>query len=128
MAALAADRNLLFGLLAFQNNLIDRHALLDAFDRWVQDRSTQRRPGWSSLARPTDSASGIGGVRSKSRVAPGRTDHPGIGRWDRARSSMQFPSQTRLGGSAPAECEPERGRASLADRLDRVSHGPAAGA
>jgi serine/threonine-protein kinase len=33
-----ADRNLLFGLLALQNNFIDRDALLDAVNRWVHDR------------------------------------------------------------------------------------------
>jgi serine/threonine-protein kinase len=36
----SADRNLLFGLLALQNNFIDRDGLLDAFQRWVNDRST----------------------------------------------------------------------------------------
>jgi serine/threonine-protein kinase len=39
MARVDADRNLLFGLLALQNNLINRDALLDAFSRWVHDRS-----------------------------------------------------------------------------------------
>jgi serine/threonine protein kinase/Flp pilus assembly protein TadD len=34
-----ADRNLLFGVLALQNNFIDRHALVAAFDRWVADKS-----------------------------------------------------------------------------------------
>ena len=32
-------RNLLFGLLAFQNNFIDRRALLAAFDAWTPDKS-----------------------------------------------------------------------------------------
>ncbi len=32
-------RNLLFGLLAFQNNFIDRRALLAAFDAWTADKS-----------------------------------------------------------------------------------------
>src|SRR4051812_43254277 len=32
-------RNLLFGLLAFQNNFIDRPALLAAFDVWMGDKS-----------------------------------------------------------------------------------------
>jgi hypothetical protein len=32
-------RNLLFGLLAFQNNFIDRRALLAAFDVWTTDHS-----------------------------------------------------------------------------------------
>jgi serine/threonine protein kinase len=35
----SADCNLLFGLLALQNNFIDRDALLDAFSRWVHDRA-----------------------------------------------------------------------------------------
>jgi hypothetical protein len=34
-----ADRNLLFGILAFQNNFIDRQALLAAFDRWTGDKN-----------------------------------------------------------------------------------------
>ena len=32
-------RNLLFGLLALQNNFIDRDALLAAFNTWVADKS-----------------------------------------------------------------------------------------
>jgi serine/threonine-protein kinase len=39
MVPINADRNLLFGLLALQNNFIDRDALLDAFSRWVHDRT-----------------------------------------------------------------------------------------
>jgi serine/threonine-protein kinase len=35
----AAARNLLFALLAFQNNFIDRDALLGGFNAWVADRS-----------------------------------------------------------------------------------------
>ena len=34
-----ASCNLLFGLLAFQNNFIDRDALLGAFNTWVTDKS-----------------------------------------------------------------------------------------
>ena len=34
-----ADHNLLFGLLALQNNFIDRDALVGAFHRWVADQS-----------------------------------------------------------------------------------------
>lgn len=34
----AADRNLLLGLLALQNNLIDRRQLVRAFDDWVVDK------------------------------------------------------------------------------------------
>ncbi len=38
MPPVGASRNLLFGLLALQNNFIDRDALLDAFNRWVHDK------------------------------------------------------------------------------------------
>jgi hypothetical protein len=33
------DRNLLFGILAFQLNFIDRQAFLAAFDRWTTPKS-----------------------------------------------------------------------------------------
>ena len=39
IARVDADHNLLLGLLALQNNFIDRDALLDAFSRWVHDRA-----------------------------------------------------------------------------------------
>ena len=35
----AADRNLLFGLLALQNGLIDRGVLVDAFPGWTLHKS-----------------------------------------------------------------------------------------
>ena len=35
----AADRELLFGLLALQNNFVDREALLGAFNAWVADKA-----------------------------------------------------------------------------------------
>jgi hypothetical protein len=38
MAAIAADRNLLFGLLALQNGLINQAQLVDAFQAWTLDR------------------------------------------------------------------------------------------
>ena len=34
----AADRHLLFGLLALQNGLIDQGALVAAFQAWTRDR------------------------------------------------------------------------------------------
>jgi serine/threonine protein kinase len=39
MAALAADRNLLFGLLALQNGLINQAQLVAAFQAWTLDKS-----------------------------------------------------------------------------------------
>jgi serine/threonine-protein kinase len=39
MAAVAADRNLLFGLLALQNGLINQRQLVAAFQAWTLDRA-----------------------------------------------------------------------------------------
>src|SRR3954466_278473 len=39
MAAIAADRNLLFGLLALQNGLIDQVQLVAAFQAWTRDKA-----------------------------------------------------------------------------------------
>jgi serine/threonine-protein kinase len=39
MAAIAADRHLLFGLLALQNGLIDQAGLFDAFQAWARDKT-----------------------------------------------------------------------------------------
>jgi serine/threonine-protein kinase len=39
MAAIAADRDLLFGLLALQNGLIDQGALVAAFQAWTRDKA-----------------------------------------------------------------------------------------
>src|SRR5437763_8164528 len=39
MARVDADRNLLFGLLALQNNFVGRDALVAAFGAWVADKS-----------------------------------------------------------------------------------------
>jgi hypothetical protein len=35
----AVDRNLLFGILALQNNFIDRETLLSAFNSWIVNKS-----------------------------------------------------------------------------------------
>ena len=43
-----ADRNLLLGLLALQNDFIDRDALVDGFHRWVGDRSSHSTRSCSS--------------------------------------------------------------------------------
>src|SRR5205814_2537126 len=39
MATAAADRNLLFGLLALQNGLIDQVQLVAAFQAWTRDKA-----------------------------------------------------------------------------------------
>src|SRR6187455_501440 len=38
MTAVAADRDLLFGLIALQNGLIDQGQLVAAFHAWTRDR------------------------------------------------------------------------------------------
>jgi hypothetical protein len=38
MAAIAADRDLLFGLLALQNGLIDQVQLVAGFQAWTRDK------------------------------------------------------------------------------------------
>jgi hypothetical protein len=39
MAAIAADRSLLFGLLSLQNGLIDQVQLVAAFQAWTRDKA-----------------------------------------------------------------------------------------
>ena len=39
MAAIAADRNLLFGLLALQNGLINQAQLVAAFQAWTLEKA-----------------------------------------------------------------------------------------
>src|SRR5271163_1046248 len=39
MVELAADRNLLFGLLALQNGLVDQLQLVAGFQAWTRDKS-----------------------------------------------------------------------------------------
>src|SRR5262249_25161534 len=51
VTALAAERNLLFGLLALQNGLIDQDQLVAAFRGWTRDRS---RPWADHLAAHGD--------------------------------------------------------------------------
>ncbi len=45
----AADRNLLFGLLALQNGLIDQGALVAAFQAWTRDKAASI---WPTTSRP----------------------------------------------------------------------------
>ena len=77
----AADHNLLFGLLALQNNFIDRDALLAAFNAWVADKSRAlgqdparpRRP----RRRPARPAGGAGpGAPQAARRRPARAAWP----------------------------------------------------
>ena len=68
MAALAADRDLLFGLLALQNGLIDQVQLVAAFQAWTRDKA---RPLADHLvARGDLDAEQRAGRRGHGRSAP----------------------------------------------------------
>jgi serine/threonine-protein kinase len=51
MARADTELNLLFGLLALQNDLIDRHALVAAFQAWTRDRRQRALAVAEPLAR-----------------------------------------------------------------------------
>ena len=68
MAAIAADRDLLFGLLALQNGLIDQGQLVAAFQAWTRDKA---RPLADHLvARGDLDADAAGRRRGHGRAAP----------------------------------------------------------
>jgi tRNA A-37 threonylcarbamoyl transferase component Bud32 len=54
MAALAADRNLLFGLLALQNGLINQGQLVAAFQAWTLDKARALADHLIALGHLTD--------------------------------------------------------------------------
>ena len=53
MAATAADRNLLFGLLALQNGLIDQGQLVAGFQAWTRASTSCWPTNWSITAVST---------------------------------------------------------------------------
>ncbi len=46
----AADRHLLFGTIALQNELINQGHLVAAFQAWTRDKSTAWPTTWSPVA------------------------------------------------------------------------------
>ena len=92
MAHVDADRNLLFGLLALQNNFIDRDALLDAFSRWVHDRAV---PLGQDPPRPRRLE-----TRRARPAASARRQASGEVRW-RSREEPAAPQLDRLGARGP---------------------------
>lgn len=62
----AADRNLLFGLLALQNGLIDQDQLVAAFRAWIRDRT---RPLADNLPPARPGCRQAGGGRGAGRAA-----------------------------------------------------------
>ena len=61
----AADRHLLFGLLALQNGLIDQGQLLAAFQAWTRDKS-------KSLADHLEARGDLDGRQARRRRGAGR--------------------------------------------------------
>jgi hypothetical protein len=90
MASVAADRDLLFGLLVLQNGLINQVRLVAAFQAWTLDRSRplpdqlvargdldalRRRPDFQNLLKkPKVEVSLIGTCRSGDRPRSLRKD------------------------------------------------------
>ena len=111
-----ADRNLLFGLLALQNDFIDRDALLAAFNAWVRDKARplgqilvdQRRP------RPTTSRGLLEALVAQAPAAARRRP------------------RAEPGGPRPARLDPRATWSALADpdlqaslaRVGRAAAGP----
>ena len=131
MAAAAADRHLLFGLLALQNGLINQGQLVAAFQAWTLDKSQEpgRPPG--SPRRPDAAPSGRC-WRRWPRFTWRRTAATWRRAWPRSRpasrparawrSSATRRSRRRSAMSAPAHGSTEDGDA---DRTATTSVGTA---
>src|SRR5262249_1359985 len=79
MAAVAADRNLLFGLIALQNGLIVQDQLLGAFRAWTLDKARHlaaRRVGGGALARAHGGGAGALAPRPLKRHGDGGEQSP----------------------------------------------------
>lgn len=84
----AADRNLLFGLLALQNGLIDQDQLVAAFRAWIRDRT---RPLADNLPPARPGCRQAGGGR-------------GAGRAARQEPRWQRPEELAVIGTARSTC------------------------
>ena len=77
MSAIAADRHLLFGLLALQNGLIDQVQLVAAFQAWTLDKARALADHLIALGH-LNGAQAAPGVRPQDAeplaVAGGRAD------------------------------------------------------
>ena len=97
-------RNLLFGLLAFQNNFIDRDALLAAFNSWVADRS--RGLGQILLERGALSPSRHSSWRPWSRSTSGSTATTRRRAWPRSARSARSATTCRRVADPDVQGEP----------------------
>ena len=117
MAAAAADRHLLFGLLALQNGLINQGQLVAAFQAWTLDKSKSLADHLEArgdlTARQAGAARGAGrgpprGARRRRREEPGRRP----GRQVDAREPGQARRPGHRGDARPRGLRPrlDRGR------------------
>ena len=119
MAAVAADRDLLFGLLALQNGLIDQGQLVAAFQAWTLDKarspgrpprrprrprcrrpSRRRGPGRACTSRSTAATSSRAWPRSPPAARPARAWPGSAIPRSRPPSPILGPASTRADGDA----------------------------
>ena len=111
----AADNQLLFGLLALQNGLIDQIQLVAAFQAWTQDK--RRDLADHLLARGDLDAAGRGAIeallalhtkkhggteQSLAAISAGRS-HPREPRQDRRLGHRRHARSSRRGGVPPEQ-------------------------
>jgi hypothetical protein len=94
MAAIAADRDLLFGLLALQNGLIDQVQLVAAFQAWTRDKErslaehlvargdldADQRAGIEAIVTLHVKKHGGDAVKSLAAIPAGRSTHESLAR------------------------------------------------
>ena len=111
----AADRHLLFGLLALQNGIIDQGQLVAAFQAWTLDKSR-------SLADHLEARGDLTGAKRRcSRRWPRFTWKPTAATWRRAWPRFRPASRRARAwrGSATRTIEATLGHVGSAHRLDR---------
>ena len=111
--AAAADRNLLFGLLALQNGLINQGQLVAAFQAWTLDKS---RPGRPSGARGDLDADGRAALEALAALHLKKHGATPRRAWPRSRPASR-PARAWPGSATPRSRR--RSATSPRHRLDR---------
>ena len=106
MAAIAADRDLLFGLLALQNGLIDQGQLVAAFQAWTRDKA---RP----LAEHLVARGDLDADAARRRRGPGRRCTSKKHGGDAEKSLAAIPAGRSTRESLAAARRPRRSSATL---------------
>jgi serine/threonine-protein kinase len=118
MAAVAADRNLLFGLLALQNGLIDQVQLVAAFQAWTRDKGrpldehlvargdldADQRVGVEAMVMLHLKKHGGDAAKSLAAISAGRSAHESLARVGdadlEASLALVKPASTQVGEDA----------------------------